>query len=190
MEFKDLQVIWDEQSAEPQFVVDSDVLYTRIEQDAIKARKFQSFEEWMYSLMTAVVGILTISEPILEHKEYHQLPLGAVFLFLSVFFLWRKKQREKETPDYGDSFVGMIDTSIAHLESYSRWTKWANILFWICTLISSLVTLILYYNSKPVWIWIALAVMMIITYVAVSKQLRARAEAIKNLQSLKQQLKT
>lgn len=190
MEFKDLQVIWNEQSNEPQFVVDSDLLYSRLEQDDIKTQRFQAFEEWCYAAMTAVVGVLTISEPILEHKEYHQLPLGAVFLFLSAYFLWKKRQRRKEAPDYDESFLGMIDGSIAHLESYSRWTKWANILFWVCTIISSLVTLFLYYDSKPIWIWIGLVVMLGVTYVAVGKQLQDKALAIENLRSLKRQLKS
>ena len=190
MEFKDLQVVWDEQSTEPQFVVDTDALYNRIEKDDIKNRRLQAFEEWMFSAMAAVVGILTISEPILEHKEYHQLPLGTAFLLLSAFFLWKKWQRQKEDPEYDQSFVGILDVSIARLKSYARWVKRAHILFWIFTSISAVISMILYHDSKPVWLWFVLILVMFASFVAVSKQLRNKEQGIQALQMLRDQLKS
>ena len=190
MEIKDLQVIWDEQSVKPQFVVDTDVLYARIEKDDIKNRRLQAFEEWMFSAIAGVVGILAISEPILEHKEYHQLPIGAAFLVLSIFFLWKKGQRQKEEPKYEDSFLGIIDVSISRLEKYSRWVKRAHILFWILTTITAVISMILYHDSKPVWLWFGLAAMMFASFVGVSKQLKNKEQGIESLQALREQLKS
>jgi len=188
MKFEDIQIVWNEQCSEPKFLVDSAALYARLERDDIKNRRLQAFEEWMYSAMAAVVGILTISEPILENKEYHQLPLGVAFLLLSTFFLWKKVQRQKEEPEYEESFLGIIEVSISRLESYSRWVKRANLLFWFCTIVSALVTMFLYHDSKPVWLWFGLIAMMLASYIAVGKQLRNKAQGIRGLQALREQL--
>jgi len=190
MEFSDIRILWDEQKKEHQFTMDSEILYRRLERSHIKTRKLQSFQEWMFSFMTAALGLIIISEPLLEQKEYHQYPIGGLFLMLSAFFLYQKVQRIKERPNYDHSFLTIIDNSIIQLNTYSHWTKRAHALFWICMSTSMVVTFILFHDSKPIWLWFSFLLMMLVSFLGLRNQLKNKTKGISKLAEIRKQFET
>lgn len=188
MKFEDLQVIWKSQEERPVFTIDADVLRERLEASDRKMSRFFAYEEWFYIIMVAILGIMIISEPILEPHDYHQLPMGAGLLLLSAYLLIHRQRSKKQALDFDRSLVGTVDLSIYRLESYVRWVKRANLLYWLFMIVIGVVTFALHHDSKPIWIWPLMVLFWAFAYIALRVQLNTKRNRIKDLTGLRDKL--
>lgn len=188
MEFEDIQVIWKSQEEQPAFAIDPDVLKTRLEENDIRLERLYTFEEWFYIAITSGLGVAIISEPILDRHEYYQLPIGAGFLAVALFLILNRNRRKKKDVGFELSILGTVELSISRLVEYVSWVKRTMTYFWTVTVITTITSFALDYDSKPIWIWPLFICACVFAYFAVRKQIRCQQRSIKNLQSLREKL--
>jgi len=172
MDFEELKVIWDTQTAKPLYAIDQAALQNRVIRKSQSVKRCLDIFEWSGMLALSGVAIASINEPLLEGHDWHQLIGGPIFLMVAVYVGLQRSQRRKSEMQFDHSLLGILEKAISQLESHVR--RLGSIVYWggIPYLITIAVSFYFQHAGKPVWLWIAAMLWPFFAYWEVRREIR------------------
>lgn len=188
MDYKDLEVIWSSQQTNPVFSVNHVTLSDRLHRETTQSVR-SSFWMWVfYQALALFMFLMLIAEPIFEHHDYYQIPLAIVFLGLFVYlFKIRPKKRDGALVSQS-SIRANLEASLKQATFDFVWYKGVSWWVFATFLITMVSTFVIFYGSKPIWIWIATVIAWGFWIAAIRRDINQKSERITDLQSLRDQL--
>ncbi|MEM9645033.1 MAG: hypothetical protein AAF989_08560 [Planctomycetota bacterium] len=189
MNFDDLQVIWDSQSERTMYQFDEQALLSAVERRSRSIASMVSCFEIMMALNLIALGIMLLAEPVLEQKEFYQLPQAAMALGAAIY-IWRSRQtRIRTEAQFDESLLGKLDRSIYQLGYKIGLSKGFPWWFTMPMLIGVTVTLPFVYDSKPIWLWPIVFGGLMGCYIPIDREIRNKLSPVKTeLESLRDKL--
>lgn len=189
MDFEELKVIWDTQTAEPLYAIDQAALQKRVIRKSQSVKFYVDIFEWSGMLALSGVAIASITEPLFEGHDWHQLITGTIFLTLAGFIGLKRSQRRKSETRFDQSLLGLLEKSISQLENHIR--RLASMAYWggIPYLLTIAVSFYFQHAGKPVWLWIAAMLWPFFAYWEVRREIRkGLLPQLRDFQSLRDTL--
>ena len=188
MDYKDIQMIWDEQNAKAIYGYDSEVFEKNVIEKKEKLKRGFSFSEIFLVCIFAFVGIVTISEPIFEDKDHHQYFTGSLYLLVSIA-IWMHWRRRQSLPSFDQSLLQVVDGMIAQVQSHIRFLNWS----WLWLGMPYAIVVGLGYaiqgEGKPGWLWILASIGLPLSmWVTLGTIPRIHRPQIEELQALRKTL--
>jgi hypothetical protein len=172
MDFEELKVIWDTQSKQPLYAIDQAALRNRVIRKSRSVKLCLEFFEWSGMLALSGVAIASITEPLFEGHDWHQLFTGTLLLIGAAFIGLNRMQRRKSEMRFDQSLLGILEKSIARLEGHIR--RLGSMFYWIGIpyLITIAVSFYFQHSGKPAWFWVAAMLWPFLAYWGVRREIR------------------
>ncbi|MDQ8203533.1 hypothetical protein [Pelagicoccus sp. SDUM812003] len=190
MDFSRFQMIWDEQEKDSLFAIDRAALSELVGKAGRKARLDLRAFEYVTMLSILGIAIAVASEPFFEKHEYFQYYEAALFLAAAVAMFVRHRQRAREEARFDTSLCGEVDLTIWRLESLAmRLREYC----WIALtpmILTGLVRIVFQLASKPLWLQLAWAALMVLTPIGMHKIAREKVQPqLRSMKALRETLR-
>ena len=189
MNFEDIQVIWDSQNERTMYQFDEQALVSDIQTRGRSIASYVSFFEVAMAVSMAVYAFMLLMEPIVDRKEYYQIPPAILAAGIAVF-IWRsRRSRQKNETKFDQSLLGMLDRSIYQLSYKIRLSRSFPWWFLLPLLIGMCLYVPFVYHSKPIWLWPVVVAGWVGLYIPLNYQIRNGLLPVKaELETLREKL--
>ncbi len=155
MDYRDIQLIWDEQNAKTLYGFDQEAFEAEVIEKNENLRRRFSFCELTLASIFGCTGILTISEPLLENKDHFQYFTVSLYLFVpsAIGIHWN---RRRSLPQFDRSLVQIVDGMIEQIESHIRFLNWSWLWLGLPYALVVGIAFAIQGDGKPPWLWLVL----------------------------------
>jgi len=155
MDYRDIQLIWDEQNAKALYGFDQEAFEAEVIAKNESLRRRFSFCELTLASIFGCTGILMVSEPLLENKDHFQYFTGSLYLFVSIAIgiHWN---RRRSLPQFDRSLVNIVEGMIEQIESHIRFLNWSWLWLGLPYALVVGIAFTIQGDGKPPWLWLVL----------------------------------
>ena len=143
MEFKEMQIIWDNQNEEKLFAINEAAMYEQIKRKGKSITRKLDFVEMLMIGLNIVVGIALVADAINDNETGIAYILPVMYLAYAVIGLIRRLRRQKEAIQFEPTLVGELDKAISQIDYLIKEERSMIIWYLIPLVFVALVTLII-----------------------------------------------
>lgn len=188
MDYKDLEVIWGTQQETPVFTVNHNTLCGRLHREATKSARNSFWLSIFYQAIALFMFFMLIAEPIFERHDYYQIPIAVVFLGLFFYLFTIRRKKNDGVLVSQNSIRANLEASLKQATSDYVWYKGVSWWGFAIFLITMVINFVMFYGTKPSWIWIATVVAWCLWIPAILRDTQRKSARIADLQALRDQL--
>lgn len=151
MEYDDLQTIWNSQTSSPLFKIEERDLAKRLQNSASNAVRIITFFEYYIILGCIIFGLVLITEPIFEGKDFHHYITGPLCWFIAIFVYSLRRKRLTRINNYDQSVFSQLENNIIAIKDTIKVLKASFKWFLIVISIVSFIDIYFNFETRPLW---------------------------------------
>lgn len=162
MEFEDMQVIWNSQEQEKQYVINESVLHKFIQDKSRSVNRLIGKSELFMIGVNLLVGLFLLADTIIDKEAPFQYVLPVVYLLYSVIVGVSRIKRRQAEEKFEPSIVGELDKAIWQITGFIKQSR--SIFVWYLLPLLSLAFVSILLDSGAVWSLILVVALIPATY--------------------------
>ncbi|MEM7334220.1 MAG: hypothetical protein AAF490_19195 [Chloroflexota bacterium] len=187
MEFKDMQVIWDNQNNEKLYAINEEALHEQIKQKGRTMAQILNKFEFIMIGVNLFVTVWLFYDGITDGDPWVDYILPVAYLFYTVVMIWRRTQRKAEEIHFAPTMIGDLEKAIWQANYLIKQSK--DMIGWYLVPLMLLVTIFTFFNRG---FWFAVGFMVLVvpaTYFASKWEInKFYAPKLRDLEALKETL--
>ena len=162
MEFEELQTIWESQNDETIYTVDTDALYTQIQQKSQSVdHKLNVYERLMF-FGNLIIGVVLFVDAYREAGAAYEYALPLMYILFSISTLVLRRMRKKEEVQFELTMMGELDKAIWQINHLIK--RGRSMMLWYMLPLVTVLTITLLLNSKPLWAMGMIVILLPLSY--------------------------
>lgn len=149
MEFKEMQVIWNNQNNEKLYAINEETLYKQIKKKGRSVTRLLTFFEGVMIFVNLIVGIILIMDTAAENGSNYEYLLAALYLGFSVYAIFRRLARHKEEVHFAPTMLGELDKAIWQMNYLLK--QGQSIIYWYLLPLVVVFSLTMFLDGKYLW---------------------------------------
>ncbi|MGB0388243.1 MAG: hypothetical protein ACPGWR_25780 [Ardenticatenaceae bacterium] len=162
MNFEEMQVIWNTQNNEKLYAINEAALHAQIKGKGRSVNRLLDFSELMMIAINLIVGIVLIVDVLGDNEQMYEYVLPAMYIVYSVGALVFRLARRKEEVRFDHTILGELDKAIWQINYLIK--QGHAVIRWYLLPLMLVVSLTMFYNSKPLWAFAFILVLLPASY--------------------------
>ena len=149
MEFKEMQVIWNNQNNEKLYVINEEALHKQIKRKSRSTEKMLNFFEFMMIFVNLGMGTFLIFDAIRDNEALLGYILPIAYLGFGIYGFIRRLTRRQQEVHFDETMVGELDKAIWRINHLLK--QGDQVIYWYLIPLVLVFATVMILQGKLVW---------------------------------------